>query len=43
MVNYPYDDNLEDVIGYSRSSDDDVFRMLSLAYSKVNMQSQIQN
>lgn len=35
VVNYPYDDNLEDVIGYSRSSDDDVFKMLALAYSQV--------
>lgn len=38
VVNYPYDDNLEDVIGYSRSSDDDVFRTLALAYSKENTQ-----
>ncbi|KAI7800654.1 carboxypeptidase D [Triplophysa rosa] len=38
VVNYPYDDNLEDVIGYSRSSDDVVFKMLALAYSEENTQ-----
>ncbi|KAG1951702.1 carboxypeptidase M [Pimephales promelas] len=38
VVNYPFDDNLEDVVRYSKSSDDDVFRMLALAYSQENAQ-----
>ncbi|XP_051521025.1 carboxypeptidase D-like [Myxocyprinus asiaticus] len=38
VVNYPFDDNLEDVIRYSKSTDDDVFRMLALAYSQENSQ-----
>lgn len=38
VVNYPFDDNLEDVVGYSKSSDDAVFRMLALAYSQENAQ-----
>lgn len=36
VVNYPFDDNLEDVIGYSKSPDDAVFRMVALAYSQEN-------
>ncbi|XP_067222221.1 carboxypeptidase D [Chanodichthys erythropterus] len=38
VVNYPFDDNLEDVVRYSKSSDDAVFRMLALAYSQENSQ-----
>ncbi|XP_048016143.1 carboxypeptidase D [Megalobrama amblycephala] len=38
VVNYPFDDNLEDVVRYSKSSDDAVFRMLALAYSQENTQ-----
>ncbi|XP_067306751.1 carboxypeptidase D-like isoform X2 [Pseudorasbora parva] len=38
VVNYPFDDNLEDVIGYSKSPDDAVFRALALAYSQENYQ-----
>lgn len=36
VVNYPFDDNLENVIGYSKSPDDAVFRMVALAYSQEN-------
>ncbi|XP_066552144.1 carboxypeptidase D [Amia ocellicauda] len=36
VVNYPYDDDVEGVVTYSQSPDDDVFKMLSLAYSKEN-------
>ncbi|KAK9962180.1 hypothetical protein ABG768_007557 [Culter alburnus] len=38
VVNYPFDDNLEDVVRYSKSSDDAIFRMLALAYSQENSQ-----
>uniref|UniRef100_A0A671KXV9 Carboxypeptidase D-like n=1 Tax=Sinocyclocheilus anshuiensis TaxID=1608454 RepID=A0A671KXV9_9TELE len=38
VVNYPFDDNLDNVSGYSKSSDDDVFRMVALAYSQENFQ-----
>uniref|UniRef100_A0A672STH2 Carboxypeptidase D n=1 Tax=Sinocyclocheilus grahami TaxID=75366 RepID=A0A672STH2_SINGR len=38
VVNYPFDDNLDNVSGYSKSSDDDVFRMVALAYSQENSQ-----
>lgn len=35
VVNYPYDDDAEGVVAYSKSADDAVFKMVSLAYSKV--------
>uniref|UniRef100_A0A673G341 14-3-3 protein epsilon n=1 Tax=Sinocyclocheilus rhinocerous TaxID=307959 RepID=A0A673G341_9TELE len=38
VVNYPFDDNLDNVSGYSKSSDDDIFRMVALAYSQENSQ-----
>ncbi|KAL1260791.1 hypothetical protein QQF64_008618 [Cirrhinus molitorella] len=38
VVNYPFDDNPDNVSRYSKSSDDDVFRMVALAYSKENSQ-----
>ncbi|KTG40513.1 hypothetical protein cypCar_00002793 [Cyprinus carpio] len=36
VVNYPFDDNPDNVSRYSKSSDDDVFRMVALAYSQEN-------
>ncbi|KAK1158328.1 hypothetical protein AOXY_G23196 [Acipenser oxyrinchus oxyrinchus] len=36
VVNYPYDDDAEGVVAYSKSADDAVFKMVSLAYSKEN-------
>ncbi|XP_052472781.1 carboxypeptidase D [Carassius gibelio] len=36
VVNYPFDDNPDNVSRYSKSSDDDVFRMVALAYSREN-------
>ncbi|KAM9468797.1 carboxypeptidase D [Clarias gariepinus] len=36
VVNYPYDDNQMGISTYSRSPDDDVFRMVALAYSREN-------
>ncbi|KAG5836722.1 hypothetical protein ANANG_G00231580 [Anguilla anguilla] len=36
VVNYPYDDNAEGQRGYSRSPDDAVFKMVSLAYAQGN-------
>ncbi|XP_043077104.1 carboxypeptidase D isoform X2 [Puntigrus tetrazona] len=38
VVNYPFDDSPDNVRRYSKSSDDDVFRMLALAYSRENTQ-----
>lgn len=35
MVNYPYDDGPQGTTAYSKSPDDDVFKMVSLAYSQV--------
>ncbi|XP_041097154.1 carboxypeptidase D [Polyodon spathula] len=36
VVNYPYDDDAEGLVAYSKSADDAVFKMVSLAYSKEN-------
>lgn len=37
VVNYPFDDNKERIIGslYSKSPDDEVFKQISRAYSEV--------
>lgn len=37
VVNYPYDDDPEGVIRYSRSPDDAAFKMVALAYSQVSV------
>ncbi|XP_048836679.1 carboxypeptidase D [Brienomyrus brachyistius] len=36
VVNYPYDDGPQGTTTYSKSPDDDVFKMVSLAYSQAN-------
>ncbi|KAG9332180.1 hypothetical protein JZ751_015716 [Albula glossodonta] len=36
VVNYPFDDNAKGIKAYSKSPDDAVFRMVSLAYSQGN-------
>lgn len=36
VANYPFDDTLTDIGGYSRSPDDAIFRQLALSYSKAN-------
>ncbi|XP_023700161.1 carboxypeptidase D [Paramormyrops kingsleyae] len=36
VVNYPYDGGPQGTTAYSKSPDDDVFRMVSLAYSRAN-------
>ncbi|TRY93922.1 hypothetical protein DNTS_035529 [Danionella cerebrum] len=38
VVNYPFDDNLENIVRYSKSADDAVFKMVALAYSQENSQ-----
>uniref|UniRef100_UPI00398E4483 carboxypeptidase D isoform X2 n=1 Tax=Pristiophorus japonicus TaxID=55135 RepID=UPI00398E4483 len=36
VVNYPYDDDADGIIVYSKSPDDAIFRQLSLAFAKEN-------
>ncbi|XP_076831943.1 carboxypeptidase D [Brachyhypopomus gauderio] len=38
VVNYPFDDNPDGISRYSKSPDDDVFKMVSSAYAKENPQ-----
>jgi carboxypeptidase D len=37
VVNYPYDDNKDDKITFTPSPDEEAFKMVSKAYSMVNV------
>ena len=42
VVNYPYDDNVDKKERFSPSADEDTFKMISKAYSKVSLKKKIQ-